>query len=562
MPEMAGEPTAGSTGNSAHAAKTGAPVRSPLSGADGDLEDEKRMSGVRPKTPDGRSKRPGTRRSFLHDLMLTMGAEAGAVLSGVLLTSLVGRWAGSRSLSEYLLLRRVLSWLLAGTMVGLTAGLPRYVAQAASSGEEDEQGYFLAASICLIGTATLAGGVLILARRGFARWFFGNPQETGLVIALAMLLFGYAIHRSVGGYYRGLLEMVQANVLEMLNAVLLPLAVVLSLIHGQHIGTMMAIIGAAMSIVAALFSVPLLYRLRWRAALRTVAPYSRELMRYGLPRIPGEFGAATAMALGPMLAVHYMSMTQVAPLLLGMSLLMVTGYAAGPLASLLLSKVSMMLGRNQLEEVQARMRLLIAAIMETAVFACLQLLVFAGVVVRAWVGPGFQNRMDVIRLELVGIPAYLFFIALRSTIDAASVKAYNTGNILITLAVYAVLIGGMIVLLPGDHLLVGIAGSLLTAQLLLAVLTARTFRKLYGVGIPWRRLGPSLVAAVTLGAAALAFRILAGAQVPLLAAILVETVLTSLYLAFLARRKSGWLIYMWNVGVRRRADWSIKGLKA
>jgi len=102
---------------------------------------------------------------------------------------------------------------------------------------------------------------------------------------------------------------------------------------------------------------------------------------------------------------------------------------------------------------------------------------------------------------------------------------------------------------------------LLASQILLALLTARTFRKLYGVGVPWRRLAPSFATAVALGAAAMAFRKFAGGRLPLPAAILAETVVTLLYLAVLARRRSGWLIYTWNVGVCRRMNWSAESLE-
>jgi O-antigen/teichoic acid export membrane protein len=197
----------------------------------------------------------------------------------------------------------------------------------------------------------------------------------------------------------------------------------------------------------------------------------------------------------------------------------------------------------------------VAAVMEVSVFTCIQLAVFADVVVRAWVGPGYEDQMGVIRLVLLAIPPYLFFVALRSTIDAATVKPLNTANVLVSLAVYLGLIAGCILMLPVQSLLLGIAGSLLGSQILLALLTARTFRKFYGVSIPWRRLGPSFAAALVLGAAAFALRWLQHGSVPLVEAILVEAVLTAIYVAALARMGSGWVAYTWNVGVCRRVDW-------
>jgi hypothetical protein len=169
--------------------------------------------------------------------------------------------------------------------------------------------------------------------------------------------------------------------------------------------------------------------------------------------------------------------------------------------------------------------------------------------------------MNVIRLVLLSIPPYLIFVALRSTIDAASVKPFNTANVLIGITVYMMLAGGWMMVFPLRTLLLGLAGASLAAQILLAVLTVRTFRKLYKVGVPWRRLAPALAAALVLGFAALAFRMAAGSPVPVPTAILAEAALTAIYLAVLAKRRSGWLIYTWNVGVCRRTEWPANGLQ-
>lgn len=496
------------------------------------------------------------RRLFLHDVALTMGAEAATVISSLLLTSLLSRWMGARALSEYLLLRRVLSWMLSGTLLGLATGLPRYVAYAGHR-RRDEAEYFLAASICVVSSAIAVAGSMVIYRRVFAGWLFGNVRATGLVMALAMMLLGFAIHRTVYGFYRGLLDMKRANLLEVCSASLLPLLVVVLLFNRQPIGAMIFITGTLTAVAGALFAVPVLRQFSLRSSVRRLWARCKELLQYGVPRVPGEFGSAALTALGPMLAVHYMKIAQVSPLLLGLNMLMVTGYAAAPLGTVLLSKVSMMLGKNQHDELQTRLRLLVAAVMEVSVFTCIQLAVFADVVVRAWVGSEYLDQMGVIRLVLLAIPPYLFFVALRSTIDAATVKPFNTANVMISLVVYLGLIAGWGALFHGQSLLIGIAGSLLGSQVLLALLTVRTFRNFYGVGIPWRRLTPSFAAALALGAAALAFRSFLRDPLSLPEAILVESVLTMVYLALLAKRGSGWISYTWNVGVRGRADWPI-----
>lgn len=494
-------------------------------------------------------------RLFVHDVALTMGAEAAIMGSSLLLTAMLSRWMGARPLSEYLLLRRVLSWTVAASLLGLATGLPRYVARNAGNTQRNSSAYFLAALVCMAPFAALLAGIMVLDRAQFARWFFGNANEAGLVTALALLVAGFSLHRAVYGYYRGLLEMTRANLLEVVNLAVLPLSVVAMMARHHSVATMMSVTGALMAAVAALFALPILRRLR--GADPQLRARCRELLEYGIPRVPGEFGAAAITALGPMLAVHFINIARLSPLLLGLNMLLVVGYAAGPLGVVLLSKVSMMLGRNEHEAVQSRLRLLLAGVMEISLFACIQLAIFADVVVRAWVGPGFEDHMGVIRLVLLAIPFYLFFMTLRSTIDAATVKALNTVNVLVSLVVYVGLIFLWIAVFSTESLLTGIAASLLVSQMLLAVLTARTFRRFYGLGIPWRRLAPSFAAALALGGVAYALRVWQGGATPVLEALAVEALLGAVYVAFLARLGSGWLAYTWHVGVLRHASWAV-----
>lgn len=520
----------------------------------------KEFSDAEPSTPAERAippepvkRTPARGRLFVHDVALTMGTEAVAMAASLLLTAIVSRWMGATPLSEYLLLRRVLSWTIAAALLGLSTSLPRYVAHSAGNSRRDGAAYFVAALVCMVPAAIAAGVILVLNRGIFAGWLFGSANEAELVIGLALLILGYSGHKAVYGYYRGLLDMTRANLLDLVNMAFLPLLVVLALAHSQTVAVMMSAVGVLMTVSSAVFAIPVLKRLR--GGPLELGKRCRQLLEYGVPRVPGEFGAAAVTAVGPLVAVHFVSISKLSPLLLGLNILLVVGYAASPLGVVLLSKVSMMLGHNKLELVQSRLRLLVVAVTELSVFSCIQLAIFADVVVRAWVGPRFGDQMGVIRTVLLAIPFYLFFMTLRSTIDAATVKALNTANVLISLAVYVGLIAICIWIFSTRSLLMSIAVSLLISQVLLAALTARTFRRFYHIGIPWRQITPSLSAALALGGVALAFRAWQSGPLPMVEAAGVECVLAAVYVAVLARLGSGWLAYTWRVGVRGDANW-------
>ena len=497
---------------------------------------------------------------FLRDVGLTMGAEVLVLASRVVIVSIFGRWVGAAELAEYLLLSRITAWLLAGAVLGLAVGLPRYVARVTGSQQQGPTIYFQAASICLTLSSILIGLIMIANRQVFARWLFGDSHRTTLVIALTFMVWGLTAQGAVFGYYRGLLLMARANLLEVCTLVAVPLCVIMGLYQTRSVPLMVGTMGCLDIVISTLFAIPIIRRFTIPEPSE-LARHIKELLHYGIPRMPGDCGSAALTAIGPVIAAHYLPMAQISAFLLGLTFLMVTGYAAGPLGIVLLSKVSMMLGQNRLDDVRARLKHLVVSVLELSVFACIQLIVFADVAVRAWVGSRYLDQMLVIRLLVVAIPPYLFYMALRSTIDAASVKPLNAWNVLTALMVYLLLIGASVKFVPRTFLLEGIAGSMFITLIVLGSLTLRTFRKLYDVSLPWARSAPSLLAAVGLGAVAFAFRSFQSSPMGPLQAVLLEGGLSSAYLALLTSVGSTWLQYTWRMGLGGRKSWSLPLLR-
>ena len=196
---------------------------------------------------------------------------------------------------------------------------------------------------------------------------------------------------------------------------------------------------------------------------------------------------------------------------------------------------------------------MVAAALDLSVFASLQIAVFADILVEAWVGPEFLDAVPIVRLILLAIPPYLFYKTLRSMIDAATIQPRNAANVLAAFSIYLALIGSAIRFLPRGLLLEGIAGAVVVSCTILGMLTARTFHKVLGIKIPWRRCAPSLLATLALGVASAAFRWLFAGQVSLFAAALFELAVCGLLVVVLVRLGSPWLGYVWKLAFPRRS---------
>lgn len=511
---------------------------------------EEVIDGAASEVSRAKARRGSGEKPFLWDVSLTLGAEITVMASSVVLISLLGRWLGPVALAEYLLLRRVTVWFLAGSRLGMGTALPRYVAWAASTedGAKDCTTYFVGSFGFMMLSTLVVALALVWERGPVAAWLFGNGDRGALVIALAALLIGLVAQSTVYGYYRGLLKMVPANALQVATLSILPVAAVILLARRQSVALIVEAIGVVTVALSIAFALPVLRRtvdIRWsRLALR-----AHELLKYGIPRMPGDFGIAALLAIGPIMAAHYVPMARVSSLLLGISMVTAIGYAVSPVGIVLLSKVSMMLGQGARESVRSRLRHLAAAVPELSVFVCVQLLVFADVAVRTWVGPKFLGDLLIIRLLILAIPPYLFYVMLRSTIDAVHVTPYNARNVLIGLGIYVSLLAGTVVLLPTGQLLEAIAASLLLSVTALGILTGRTFCRLYELQIPWRQSAPAIGAALALGVVAWLFRLVQGPTINPLTVLALEVGLGLVYLATLKYTGSTWIRYVWDMAV-------------
>ena len=481
---------------------------------------------------------------LLRDFLLTAATEFSILIAGLVLVSLFGRLLGPTALGEFLLLRRITSWLAVGTLLGMGSAIPRYVAFSLNRPEAGHKSFFVAGCLWLLVCTASLELLFYLDRYRLAHWMFGSVQLSYLMLPLGLLFGGSAIQTAAFGYYRGVLELRRANAIQLFHFAIIPLAAIALLYRRQSLALILNVTGALTMLSAALFALPVFLSLR-QNQLRHIKPYARELLRYGVGRVPGQFGTGAFLSLGPLVATHYVSMIKVGYLLLGVNFLTVMGYTTEPVGVLLLSKLSAMLGRDRMADARSSLPYLMRALMDTSVFAALQLVVFADLLIRAWVGARFLEALNVTRILLLAVPPYLFFMVLRCCIDAATPKARNTQNVLISLACFGVFMTATVSVLPQQFLLVGLATSLVIALLVLSILTARTFKQLYDLPVPLRHCAVSFSVGILLALLSYGFRQVGGFGSSYWLAAIFELVMVGVFVGVLVSLRSSWLSFLW-----------------
>jgi O-antigen/teichoic acid export membrane protein len=495
------------------------------------------------------------RRFAIHPLFVDLGltgfTSAAVLITSLVLVSVFGKVLGAVALAEYLLIRRMYSWLQSATLLNIDAALPRYVAMTDASEPRERDGFLLAAILC--GAAVVALAFVILNSAGgiFGQLIFGAKGLRSLVLALSLFLAGGDAHGIVYGFYRGQLAMKRANTLQVINLVLVPLGCVIALARFHSTALIVDAMGGLMILFSFLFAIPLLPQIIG-AARRSLRKPSKKLLEYGVPRLPSIFALGALLALGPIVASQKISLARVTPLLLGTSMLMGIAASAEPLGLILLSKVSMFVSQNRTAELREHLSLLQEAVVACYAFICLQMIVFADIVLRAWVGDRLAGGLGIVRLMLVAIPFYLLFASLRSIIDATSVTPYNMFNIVITFVTFLVFLGIALIFSSKADFLWSVALAMVVSIALLAALTVRTMGKMYRLEANWTRSARAVLLSVVLAALSYGLRFVLGPALNLATAFGIAVLVTAIFVLLLKRTGSPWLPFFWNLAFQRR----------
>jgi O-antigen/teichoic acid export membrane protein len=465
-------------------------------------------------------------------------------VAAMVVISILGKATGPVFVGEYLLIRRMASWFQAGVQLPSGVALPRFVAFNMDESVLIRQTYFLGALLtsCLI--ALLLGIILLFWRNPLSHLFFGSAQFDHLVLPLCLLLLGLAIHGVVFGYYQGTLSMVWASALQLCNLVLVPVFATLFLKSRHSIPLIVNTMGILMCACSCLFAWPLVRQWELGGTLTQLKRQSSELLSYGSARIFGDVGLQAMLSLPAVVAAHYFPISSVSFLLLGGSFLAVVGAASLPLATILLSRVSRSIAQLRTDQLRIHVTHFVNALIELSVFVCLQMVAFSDVIVRAWVGPSFLVGIRIIRITILAVPFYFVYAGLRSIIDAAAVKAYNTRNIVISGGIFLLSIPLIKLCVPPGYLLEGLAASGVLGLVVLTVCTLRTIQQLIRIDLEWVRLLPGLCIAAMFGALSLSFHRWNHYELGLAALSLFEFFLAGLYLLIMWTLRSPWVRFL------------------
>lgn len=400
-------------------------------------------------------------------LAWTILTEFIVTLSGVLLLKFAASMLGPVGFGEYALGRRVIGLLYLPLIMGLGVAAPRYIAiaRAAVLKEYSESAFAFGTLTAGLLPALAVVLAMNLARETTSRLIFGSPGLTHMIAPASLALAGITLHSMVYAIHRGRSEMGFANALQLIDLGIVPL---LAFGLGERTAAgVLGTTGMVWLVVAgiALFHLVYIERDKWPGGV-SVKQHLRVLLRFGLPRVPGEFALVGIFALPALIAVRTQGVVLAGQFSAAMSLLTIASGSFAPVGLVILPRASAQAAAGDI----AGVRRLVIRILVGGTFLSVAGVLLGEVLIPPFIhwyfGAAFIPAIAIFRICLLGAIPYVVYVLMRSILDALDVRPINARNLIITLAV-------LIVLCFVRSSIVWMAWSLIASLVLLGALTLR-----------------------------------------------------------------------------------------
>jgi O-antigen/teichoic acid export membrane protein len=251
---------------------------------------------------------------------------------------------------------------------------------------------------------------------------------------------------------------------------------------------------------AGIFTLPSFLEIcRWslRERLRGAARESKLLLRYGLPRAVGNAAEPILDLLLPWLALASgAGIVGAGGFAIGLALLRPLNPVTGAMTLILTPTAAKLAARADAAAQANQMHRVTEWALHIGLFGTAQLLVWADVLVRLWLGPGYAWATGTVRIICLSLAPSFFYASIRGIIDGENEQPINTLNLLISIAVLLATAAAVRSLRVGTAAL---ALSYFLSRVTLGWLTMRYAIRTHAADLRKLRSGTALAIAAVLG---------------------------------------------------------------
>jgi len=354
----------------------------------------------------------------------------GLALVGMVLAYRLAALDGKEELDLYVIARRTVSFLFPMILLGAMVGLTRYTAMSTSLAMARR--YLRGALAWVLPLGVFLWAFCAVFAKPLSWFIFGTLEQAALMAPLGLMTLGIALHGVAYGYLRGRGATTWANILQLTVLALVPCA---AFLLDRNMAVVLWVTGASWAISALVCIVPGLLR-------PGVGRYRREgaeLLRYGLPRVPGDVALGALLTIPGYVALRTHGLAISGEVGFGATLLNIAAAVFSPVALLLLPAASAQLAEGDHAGLAKRIRSMSGIILLLSIALTVGFELLAGPLLHIYLGPTGDQYVPMARAVFLGALPFAYFNGMRSVLDAYFRTPRNGVNL--TVAFLLLLVG-------------------------------------------------------------------------------------------------------------------------
>ncbi|MFT3885370.1 MAG: glycosyltransferase [Flavobacteriales bacterium] len=366
------------------------------------------------------------------DSLLTYLTE-GLSMLGMILAYRLAANAGKQELDLYVIVRRTVSFVFPVVLMGAMVGLTRFVAMSSAA---DQQRRYLRGALGWILPLGLLAWLLSWVFAEPLSWVvFADHARASLLPPLGVMTLGISLHGVAYGFLRGRRAMVPANAVQLF---VLAVAPCVSFLLFKDLSDVLWATGWAWTLGPLLSVLPSLVA----KGSGSVRRERGELLRYGLPRVPGDIALGALLTVPGYVALRTHGLAVSGEVGFGATLLNIAAAVFSPVALLLLPAASAQLAAGDHAGLAVRIRRMTWIILAASIALTLGFEVLADPLLDIYLGPTGSEYVPMARITFLGALPFAFFNGMRSVLDAYYRTPRNGVNLVVS---FLLLLAGSIV---------------------------------------------------------------------------------------------------------------------
>lgn len=364
--------------------------------------------------------------------IFTFATEIVGLLTSVFVYRLAMGNLGETGFSIFMLARRSLSLVVPALLVGLGISVTRYVAMADAGFEKRSSYTYLISALGIIAVGlSLFIFFVNVSPRTFSFLFFGATTFDYLVPSLSLLLVGQMLFSVCYAYFRGRMDMITANIFELCNG-LAPLVAVV--FWGESVISVIKATGLITCIIAFTFLLRVLANTGQK--ITSLNAHTRDLLHYGIRRVPGDFAFIALFALPAVITAHLVGVREGGIVGFGLSIVTMMATPFSPLSKTILPMASRMFHSGQFARLKADMRRALWLCLTLVLCGTVAMELFLEFALKIYLGAIPEGMIGIVRILILAAPPFCLFVSFRGVIDAVYRKAINAQSCYIALAAF------------------------------------------------------------------------------------------------------------------------------